>query len=802
VQLNGGGAVWYSPPIPVHPQFAYSLGASIKTQGLNFDRAYFSVDFLRSATPASGKLLSEENRVGEQDSEPQKNLKSWTDLQLGPVLPPEEARFAVIGLHLEPTDREDVFGEAMFDDVWVRRLPRLAFAPTEPFNFYLRGKPIKLQAKVSGITLVNPVIRYEVQDVFGNLIQKGETTITGNAVALPDYIPPNGSVVASQPTQIFAGESNWSLDSLAPGFYSITVRLSANNDLEMVRSANLVVITPVTLPKSGEFGWTLPGPEPIDLEHLPRILKQSGVSWVKYPVWREGQSANHLTDISWFAERLATGNIRVVGILDNPPTEVREHLPQPKNVSAADIFVADTDLWYPSLDPIFSRLAISIRTWQLGGDDDASFVGMSNISETVAKMRRPLERFGRSVRVGIGWRWINELPNARIPSYQYMSFSSEPPLTADELETYLPPTQGHGIERWVVLHPLDVHHYDLYSRVIDMTRRMLTAKRLKAEAIVHPSPFDPDTGLLSPDGTPAELYLPWRSISSALAGTTYLGRLELPGGSHNEVFGRDGNAVVVLWNEQGVTEHLFLGSEAKVTDIWGRSVALQDEKRRQTLEVGPWPLIITNASEPLLAWQLALRLREQRIPSVFGKRQQNSLEIGNPFLVGIAGRVKMKFPRGWDIIPDEIDFQLPMHDQQAIPIEIQLPLNATSGKHEIDIDVELSADHVYQFELHRQIYVGKGGVYIDVSTRLTPDDNLIVKQRFVNKTDGLVDFDCYLYAPQRRRMRSSIRQLPRGVDVRTYVLPQGSDLIGKQLWLRAEEQKGDRVLNYRVTHQP
>jgi hypothetical protein len=36
---------------------------------------------------------------------------------------------------------------------------------------------------------------------------------------------------------------------------------------------------------------------------------------------------------------------------------------------------------------------------------------------------------------------------------------------------------------------------------------------------------------------------------------------------------------------------------------------------------------------------------------------------------------------------------------------------------------------------------------------------------------------------------------PRGVDSQTFTLPQGSDLIGKKLWIRADEINGQRILN-------
>jgi hypothetical protein len=42
-----------------------------------------------------------------------------------------------------------------------------------------------------------------------------------------------------------------------------------------------------------------------------------------------------------------------------------------------------------------------------------------------------------------------------------------------------------------------------------------------------------------------------------------------------------------------------------------------------------------------------------------------------------------------------------------------------------------------------------------------------------------------------------VLNLSRGTNLKVYTLPDGEELIGKTLWVRAEEMAGDRVLNYR-----
>jgi hypothetical protein len=99
--------------------------------------------------------------------------------------------------------------------------------------------------------------------------------------------------------------------------------------------------------------------------------------------------------------------------------------------------------------------------------------------------------------------------------------------------------------------------------------------------------------------------------------------------------------------------------------------------------------------------------------------------------------------------------------------------------------------------VYRRIDVGSGDVYIEVVTRLNDRQELEVEQHLVNDAPAPVSFRCHLFAPNRRRQKTQIIGLGHGRDVNTYRLPDGDQLIGKTLWLRAEQIDGARVLNYR-----
>ena len=73
-------------------------------------------------------------------------------------------------------------------------------------------------------------------------------------------------------------------------------------------------------------------------------------------------------------------------------------------------------------------------------------------------------------------------------------------------------------------------------RLRDLFERMLAAKIHGASAVFCPDPFAAQCGLMNDDGTPGELFLPWRTTALEIGGKQFLGRLTLPGGSRNAVF--------------------------------------------------------------------------------------------------------------------------------------------------------------------------------------------------------------------------------------------------------------------------
>ena len=118
-------------------------------------------------------------------------------------------------------------------------------------------------------------------------------------------------------------------------------------------------------------------------------------------------------------------------------------------------------------------------------------------------------------------------------------------------------------------------------------------------------------------------------------------------------------------------------------------------------------------------------------------------------------------------------------------------------------DFETTAEHSYRFRVERPIELGMGDVFIKIYSHVNQSGELEVEQRLVNRTGGEVSFRCHLSAPNRRRMRTQAFRLAPGEDVQTYRLPNGDELVGETLSIRAEEIGGERrILNYVFVAEP
>ena len=117
------------------------------------------------------------------------------------------------------------------------------------------------------------------------------------------------------------------------------------------------------------------------------------------------------------------------------------------------------------------------------------------------------------------------------------------------------------------------------------------------------------------------------------------------------------------------------------------------------------------------------------------------------------------------------------------------------------IDLEIDADRKYKIRVYRPLQVGFGDVELPVIDRRLENGFLEIEQTLTNKTSPveLLDFECSLFIPGSKRQQKLVTRQGSGQSVKFYYATHADTLQGQELWIRAEQTNGRRVLNYRWT---
>ena len=787
IDVNGGAAALYSPPIPIGPLHRYVLEGLVATEGLQQDRACLSLSLLDG----------EQNRLGTHYSEKTRPGQGWQKLRLGPLAPEgDDARFAVIGLHLQPGARPDLTGAVRFGEVWLGRLPRIRLGAGNRHHLFTDPDEATVTLSASGLADEEPGVVFQLEDASGRLVaeerRRLKTSIT------PGGRPPSPEASSGESPDRM-GTVHWAAPVPGAGFYRVKATVHDGSTAVHRRELNLAVIRPQPGTPGSEFGWTLPdGDKPLPLDALSQLVGEAAIGWVKYPLWcDEHLSEEQAQELVRFSRELASQGIELVGLLDEPPQALRSQFHDLR--SPAEILTGDGALWYPSLEAAIGRLGIRVRWWQLGQDKDLALVGYPKLAEKTAQIKAQLDRLGQDAGVGFGWDWRRPFPDSADgqPAWQFLALSSDPPPSCETLSGYLDATRDAKLRRWVTLDPLPRDRDPLEARLADLVRKMMAAKIHGAEGIFISDPFSTDHGLMNDDGSVGELFLPWRTSASMLRGGHYLGSLQLPGGTENHVFSRGLDAVMIVAGDTPKQEAIYLGGDVRQVDLWGHTTTPKQQEHRQVIEVAALPTFVTGVDERVARWRQSLSLASDRTPGVVGGSHQNHLHLTNTFGREVSGHLELVAPASWAIEPRRVDFRLQANEALEKDFQMTLPYDALSGRHPIRVDFQIRAQAAHRFSVYRQVEVGPSDVSVEIVTRLNERGELEVEQRLTNAGDGPASFRCELFAPERRRQKAHVLTPKRGHQLSTFRLPDGRQLLGKTLWLRVEQIDGPRVLNYR-----
>jgi hypothetical protein len=812
IDSNGGAAVLYSPLTRIDALHTYRFRGKIRTKNLTQDGAVISVSLLNHRRQRVQRFLTPAV-TGDRDE--------WQTVQLPSITPLPDVRFVVIGCHLLPGDEPGISGAAWFDDLVLTRSPGLSIAGNFRSHFLNEDSPVQVESNVSGLDAGHTyAMHFEFFDAEGACLEQRREELAADA-AVDETAD---SAQLAEPRLIV-----WELPKQKPGYYRMAATLLRDGKPHLREQTTLAVMRLVERRRTrGEFGWSLGAPlreiEPLELVD---IAAQAGISWIKFPVWDGVDPGNRRRtgELAEFFDQLENRQIYTVGLLSDPPQDLR--LKFARNwLGVSEIFGTQSSVWGPTVEPVVARFSSAIRQWQLGDENDTSFEGLSDLAGTLERTHQVINRIGLNAQIGVPWETAGQLPRIPAQTLGFVSLREKERLPLDALVKTWQSHKSSGAERWVVLQPAFLAG-DATERANQLVRQMIAAKTIGVEKVFVNHVLGGRDGLLNADGSPSDLFLPWRTTALALQDSEYLGELVLPQGSRNAVFTRNledhkSEVVIFIWNDKPAEEpeQFYLGENVVETDLWGRSKpARVNGTKEQIIEVTTTPKILRGCSEPVARWRLAAKFAVGKIKSEYGTHEDAVLGK-NTFDLGVSGKVLLETPSreptnrklddlglpaefssGWQAEPREWTLTAAAHEEFRLPVFLTLPNDANIGDTFMKLTFTITADRSYRFQVLCPYQVGSGDVSLHVIDRPLPDGRLEIEQIVRNATGPIevLDFRCSLMVPGSRRQKVQITRLGLGEDRKFYYLPNAAQFRGKDLRLKLEQEGGGRILNHKWT---
>jgi hypothetical protein len=786
LHLDGGSISVISKPFKVDSRFSFNAHAKIKTstKPTHPCEAWYTVSFY----DGENKLLSEfkSNRVRQKGQ--------WKKVSIGPILPPSGDKVtAVVGLHLSPVHKTSLFGNAWFDDIWFARVPRVEISNESFFSVFAHDEPVKMKCRVSGL-------RHPQADVRLTLLDYDGAEIDNKSFELGIEGKSQSPLIRQQNPNDY--EITWDLDNVKnlatrnrPGYYRLKVDLQEKGYDAISESKSFAVVTRAPEGLVSDYGWSVPEGNAIESPLAwKRLMQLANIGWLRIPVWHALDDEPTSAKIAALADELARENITLIGVMDHPPAS--NALLRIGESTDIAVLLRNEEAFKLAVSPVLTRLGLHVRWWQLGADNDHSLGDDIEASQKAKVVVKYFSQFGQHLRIGAPWMWLQKPPDLTTDSWDFMVYSDQLPMTAKELAGHLQSRTLEGIQSWISLQPLAADQYSLETRARDLISRIVTARRHRVPVSMM-RPLDPKSGLFDETGSPTQLFVPWKVITSALNQSQYLGALQLPGDSTNHVFENSDQMMMFVWNDSAQEEHIYLGKNIRGVNLWGKPIDIQIKDGRHVIPVSNMPILVTGLAPELAKLRLGFQIDQHRLESVPSIDQPINIKFKNTFDVSLIGAFKLDQEQCFEK-KYSLALRLPVGEEFDQTLRTRLSPDANAGKQMLRFDLELNSGEHQKFSVWRKMQVGDTDIEFQVAAKVNSSGRLEINATLINDSDKPVSFDCSLYLPQRRKKSIDFFSSSPGITQKQMVISDAEDLIGKTLLVRAREINGSRALNYLV----
>ena len=809
MNIDGGGAAAYSPKIPIRGGMSYTVSAFADTTTLVHNEIFVVAAFY-------GKDSVQPIRTVE--SKKIRNTNGWQQLAIGPI-PADISNVTsiAVGLYVVPTTRQDFNARVHFTNVEIRESPTISLEMANPQHLFFTTRELSVQCHFRGLDPAQHSVSFLLEDHSGRVI--GQRT---EADLMIGNHPAARFVITSQNAEeVIVGTATWqNLPVLYPGFYRIrvatpesyiqTLRLPVDetfdDPLSHTEPLTFAVMSPGAFRPGGEFGWTLDGWTLDEIADSMPTLAQSGLSHLKLPVWLSAETTpQHRDALIRLCNTFSEQQVNMIGLLNPVPESIRSKISHGQ-INAASILGADPKLWGDGLQPTLRTLSLLVKDWQWTSDTDQSLIDMffdPDGKMSSAGMLRfqafqklfDQDEFGFGI--GMTWNWYQDIPDGQFPFPNvFINFPIDDSVTPERAATTLAGMSSAPFRRSVSVTPLHADHYSLETRIIDFVRSLVLLKAAGMDSIFLTAPKDDQIGILRHDGTPNELYLPWRTTATLLTGSRLLGSITLPNRSPNYCFDMGGGrCVMVVWNDwatpdQPVIETLYLGREPEVIDVWGRQTPPEQLGNAQTISVSQTPKFVTGLNIDVAKFRLSMQTHENIISAVPNRTHTIPFTYRNDAALPVTYQIMPQGPRAgdWTITPPSQTSNLESGFVGEGAFDLTLLPRADTGHRPFHYHVRQTGTETVEFDVYDEMMVGNPDVFMEFTSRLNENGDIEVVQVFINNSDKAYTYRCRLTVRDRPTVPFVITRQGFGRAEHVYVIRNGQALIDSgvtEMMLRA-----------------
>ncbi|MCL2006376.1 MAG: hypothetical protein FWG73_09515 [Planctomycetaceae bacterium] len=814
MQIEGGGAAVFSPKIPIRPGMSYTLSAFAETDSLVFNEIYILAAFY--GTDSQGNDLAQPLYTVE--SRRIRNTNGWQQLKIGPIpanMP--HVKSIAVGLYVMPTNRQDFGSRVHFTNVEIRESPTISLEMANPHHIFHTTRELHVRCQFHGLDPNQHTVLFVLEDHTGRVISQREVGLMiGNQPAARFIVSPQDA------QKVLHGTATWqNLPVQSFGFYRIrvatpesyirTLRLppdqSFEDPLENTESLTFAIMRQGSYHPGGDFGWTLDGWTLQEIDRALPLLAQSGLSQLKIPVWLP-------TDITprdrQFLLRLCNGlseqQVRLIGLLQPVQKEILARIPADQSVNAASVLGNNPRQWGDALQPTLQTLSLLIKDWQWTSDTDQSLIDQffdytGNLTlvgeQRFLGFQRAFDQNQFGFGVGMTWNWYQEVPSEFPIPNLLLNFPIDASVTPEYAASALTDMSALPFRRSVSISPLPADDYSLDTRITNFVQCLVLMKAAGIDHIFLTTPRDEHIGVLRNNGTPSELYLPWRTTATLLSSSRLLGSITLPNRSENYCFDLGGGrCLMVVWNDLAapgnpIRETLYLGNDLEIIDVWGRQTTPDQQGSEQTIPVTQTPIFVTGLNIDVARFRLSMQTQVSTIPARPSQARTITYTYRNDSAVPVSIRVAPQSPRAddWTIIPATQTANLEPGGSGTGSFGLTLSQRADTGRRLFQYNVQVSGINAPEFAVYDELTIGNPDVYMEFVSRLKADGNLEVIQIFINNSDRVYTYDFRLTIPGRSLEKSRVTRQGFGREEFIYTIPRGRALLASgatEMMLRAD----------------